>query len=89
MSSRRPLAAASFILVSALALAGCSTAESAPAVEDESSEASTVTYSWERNTAGEDEEPVYETETVEVPVTLRKQRAVVERIDPNKSLGEE
>jgi iron complex transport system substrate-binding protein len=67
MSSRRPLAAASFVLISALALAGCSTAESAPAAEEESSEASTVTYSWERNTAGEDEEPVYETETVEVP----------------------
>ena len=49
MSSRRPLAAASFVLISALALAGCASAESAPAAEEESSEASTVTYSWERN----------------------------------------
>jgi uncharacterized protein (TIGR02271 family) len=30
-----------------------------------------------------------EAETVEVPVTLRKQRAVVERIDPDKPTGEE
>ena len=29
------------------------------------------------------------TETVEVPVTLRKQRAMVERIDPDKPTGEE
>jgi uncharacterized protein (TIGR02271 family) len=29
------------------------------------------------------------TEAVEVPVTLRKQRAVVERIDPDKPMGEE
>ena len=29
------------------------------------------------------------TETVEVPVTLRKQRAVVERIDSDKRMGEE
>jgi stress response protein YsnF len=29
------------------------------------------------------------TETVEVPITLRKQRAVVERIDPDKPTGEE
>ena len=29
------------------------------------------------------------TETAEVPVTLRKQRAVVERIDPDKPTGEE
>jgi stress response protein YsnF len=29
------------------------------------------------------------TETVEVPVTLRKQRAIVERIDPDKPKGEE
>lgn len=72
MSSRRPLAAASFVLISALALAGCASAESAPAAEEESSEASTVTYSWERNVAGEDEEPVYETETVEVPKDPKK-----------------
>jgi uncharacterized protein (TIGR02271 family) len=29
------------------------------------------------------------TETMEVPITLRKQRAVVERIDPDKPTGEE
>ena len=72
MSSRRPLAVASFVLISALALAGCAGAESAPAAEEEPSESSTVTYSWERNTAGEDEEPVYETETVEVPKDPKK-----------------
>ncbi|WP_460796959.1 siderophore ABC transporter substrate-binding protein [Microbacterium sp. GXF0217] len=72
MSSRRPLAAASFVLISTLALAGCASAESAPAAEEDSAEATTVTYSWERNTAGEDEEPVYVTETVEVPKDPKK-----------------
>lgn len=67
MSSRRPSAAASLVLVSALALAACSSAAEDTAAEDESTEAGTVTYSWERNTAGEDEDPVYVTETVEVP----------------------
>ncbi|WP_460801382.1 siderophore ABC transporter substrate-binding protein [Microbacterium sp. GXF6406] len=65
MSSRRAFAAASFVLVSALALAGCAT--SAEAETEEKPAEETLTYSWERNIAGEDEEPEYVTETVEVP----------------------
>ncbi|MGW8481977.1 siderophore ABC transporter substrate-binding protein [Microbacterium sp. NPDC055903] len=72
MSSRRPLAAASIVLVSALALAACSAAAEEPAAEDTETGTGTVSYSWERNTAGEDEEPSYVTETVEVPQNPEK-----------------
>lgn len=67
MSSRRPFAAASLVLASAIALAACAPAAAEPSGEDDAADASTVSYSWERNTAGEDEEPDYVTETVEVP----------------------
>ena len=73
MSSRRPLAAASFALVSVLALAGCASSTTpADEAEAEPTETGTVSYSWERNTAGEDEEPEYVTETVEVPKDPQK-----------------
>lgn len=73
MSSRRPLAVASLVLVSAVALAACAPgAAEAGAEGDATAEASTVSYSWERNTAGEDEEPEYVTETLEVPKNPEK-----------------
>lgn len=66
MSSPRPIAAASFVLVSALALAGCaSTAQAEP--ESGESAPETLTFTWDRNVAGDDEEPEYEKTTVEVP----------------------
>lgn len=71
MSSRRPFAATSLVLVSALALAGCASA-SAEEPETSAGEGATITYSWDRNVAGEDEEPVYEQTTVEVPKNPEK-----------------
>ena len=62
----RPLAALALPLTAVLALSACggdADAETAaPATEEE-----TVTFTWERNVAGEDEEPEYEETTVEVP----------------------
>jgi len=66
MITSRPLAAASLALVTAVVLAGCaSTADPEPV--DATTESDTVAFSWDRNTAGEDETPVYEETTVEVP----------------------
>ena len=66
MITSRPLAAASLALVTAVVLAGCaSTADAEPV--DATTESDTVAFSWDRNTAGEDETPVYEETTVEVP----------------------
>ena len=68
-TSARPLLAASLALATAVALTGCATgaadvdADAAAAADD----AGTVTFSWDRNTAGDDEEPAYEETTVEVP----------------------
>ncbi|MDL5351530.1 ABC transporter substrate-binding protein [Microbacterium sp. zg-YB36] len=68
MRTTRPLIAASIALVTAAALTGCAT-DSAEAEADapETSESSTVEFTWDRNLAGEDEEPNYEETTVEVP----------------------
>ena len=66
MSSRRPFAAASIVLISALAVAGCASSP-APADDATESETETLTYTWDRNIAGEDDEPDYEETTVEVP----------------------
>ena len=66
MITSRPLAAASLALVTAVVLAGCASAADAEPV-DASTETETVTFSWDRNTAGEDEKPVYEETTIEVP----------------------
>jgi iron complex transport system substrate-binding protein len=65
-TAARPLAALSLTVATALALSACGegddTAEAgAPA------EAGTVSFTWDRNTAAEDEEPVLEETTVEVP----------------------
>lgn len=67
MSSRRAFAAASFVLISALALAGCASASAEADPEDAPDERGNLTFSWDRNIAGEDEEPEYEETTVEVP----------------------
>lgn len=70
MSLPRPLAPIALLAIGALTLAGCSSTDAdadATTGASESGEA-TVSYSWERNVAGEDEEPVYEETTVEVPV---------------------
>jgi len=65
MPLSRPLAATSLFAATALALAGCSSAAGTSAAD--TPQASTVTFTWERNTAGEDEDPVYEQTSVEVP----------------------
>ena len=67
MSSPRPLAAASVALVAALALASCASTPAEAEPESADAAAETLTFTWDRNIAGEDEEPVYEETTVEVP----------------------
>jgi iron complex transport system substrate-binding protein len=69
MSINRPLASLSLVAASLLALTGCAgTGSSAAEETDEATAASdTVSFSWDRNLAGEDEEPEYEETTVEVP----------------------
>ncbi|MDX2376096.1 ABC transporter substrate-binding protein [Microbacterium sp. LRZ72] len=66
MSTIRPLVAAPLALVTAVALAGCATGSTDDAGATES-ETETVTFSWDRNIAGEDEDPQYEETVVEVP----------------------
>jgi len=69
MSLIRPLSAVSLVAASALLLAGCASSdESAEASEaGGGSSAEAVTFEFQNNTAGEDEEPVYEDVTVDVP----------------------
>ncbi|WP_194420489.1 siderophore ABC transporter substrate-binding protein [Microbacterium abyssi] len=67
MSSRRAFAPAALVLVSAMALAGCTSTTAEAESETDPAEPGTLTYSWDRNVAGEDEEPEYEETTVEVP----------------------
>ncbi|GAB3195402.1 siderophore ABC transporter substrate-binding protein [Geodermatophilus arenarius] len=64
-TATRPLAAASLSLATVLALGACS---SDGPVAEASTDAGTVTWTWDRNTAAEDQEPEYEETTVEVPV---------------------
>ncbi|MCZ2806858.1 siderophore ABC transporter substrate-binding protein [Modestobacter sp. VKM Ac-2983] len=65
-TTSRPLAGAVLSLSALLALAACGNdvATDTAAAADE---AETVTFTWDRNTAGEDEDPAYEETTVEVP----------------------
>ncbi len=66
MSHSRPLAMLALVAASTLALTGCSTgaeAEEPP----KTSTSDTVSFTWDRNTAGEDEDPSFEETTVEVP----------------------
>ncbi|MGY1832139.1 siderophore ABC transporter substrate-binding protein [Geodermatophilus sp. SYSU D01180] len=64
-TATRPLAAASLSLATVLALGACSSDEP---VAEAATDAGTVTWTWDRNTAAEDQEPEYEETTVEVPV---------------------
>jgi len=67
MSLTRPLVTLSFVLASVLLLGGCASTESAAGTPTAPA-ATTVSFSWDRNIAGEDEDPEYEPTTVEVPV---------------------
>jgi iron complex transport system substrate-binding protein len=69
MSINRPLATLSLVAASLLVLTGCSSPDSAAADIDEegAADSGTVSFSWDRNLAGEDEEPQLEETTVEVP----------------------
>ncbi|MGY1606114.1 MULTISPECIES: siderophore ABC transporter substrate-binding protein [unclassified Geodermatophilus] len=64
-TATRPPAAAALSLATALALSACGS--DGPAAEA-ATDAGTVTWTWDRNTAAEDQEPAYEETTVEVPV---------------------
>jgi iron complex transport system substrate-binding protein len=61
----RPLAALSLTVATALALSACGEGEDSAAAA--APDAETVSFTWDRNTAAEDEEPVLEETTVEVP----------------------
>ncbi|WP_205748704.1 siderophore ABC transporter substrate-binding protein [Cryobacterium sp. LW097] len=69
MSLTRPLATLSFALASALILGGCASteADAGTAGTAATPAATTVSFSWDRNIAGEGEDPQYEATTVEVP----------------------
>ncbi|WP_130176870.1 siderophore ABC transporter substrate-binding protein [Cryobacterium sp. SO1] len=67
MILQRPLATLSFVAVSALVLAGCSSTDTAAGTTGDEAAAESVSFSWDRNTADEDEEATYEATTVEVP----------------------
>lgn len=70
MSMIRPLSALSVAAASALVLAGCaspSDADAAAAAGDGSTAGDVVEFTFDNNVAGEDEEPEYESVTVEVP----------------------
>ena len=69
MSLIRPLSAVSLVAASALLLAGCASNDEPAEASDAGGEpsAETVTFEFQNNTAGEDEEPVYEDVSVDVP----------------------
>ncbi|WP_221586203.1 siderophore ABC transporter substrate-binding protein [Microbacterium sp. G2-8] len=69
MSLIRPVSTLALVAASALVLAGCSSNAEADAEAGSTDDAAaeTVEYSFAYNTAGEDEEPVYEETTVDVP----------------------
>ena len=68
MSRTRPITLLALATAAALGLAGCSaTADVGQAPESTDDASGTVSFSWDRNTAGEDEEPELEPTTVEVP----------------------
>jgi iron complex transport system substrate-binding protein len=64
-TTSRPLAALSLTVTAALALGACG--EGDTGTEAAAAETETVSFTWDRNTAAEDEEPVLEETTVEVP----------------------
>ncbi|GAB3306808.1 siderophore ABC transporter substrate-binding protein [Geodermatophilus aquaeductus] len=63
-TASRPLAAASLSLAAALALTACGSDEP---VAEAATEGGTVTWTWDRNVAAEDQDPEFEETTVEVP----------------------
>jgi iron complex transport system substrate-binding protein len=65
-TAARPLAALSLTVATAFALSACGEGEDT-AEAGATAEAGTVTFTWDRNTAGEDQDPVLEETTVEVP----------------------
>jgi iron complex transport system substrate-binding protein len=93
MSLHRPLAAISLIAVSALVVAGCggsadATSDAGGAGDEAAPE--TITYTWDRNVAGEDEDPVYEETSVEVPLDPERIVAFeMSTVDTVGSLGGE
>jgi iron complex transport system substrate-binding protein len=66
MLTLRPVATLALLPAAALVLAGCGGSSSA-AEDTAEATAETVAFTWDRNTAGEDEEPQFEETTVEVP----------------------
>ncbi|MGY1622480.1 siderophore ABC transporter substrate-binding protein [Geodermatophilus sp. SYSU D00965] len=64
-TAARPLAAFSLTVVTALTLSACGEGEDT--AEAGAAETETVSFTWDRNTAAEDAEPVLEETTVEVP----------------------
>ncbi|QOR69744.1 ABC transporter substrate-binding protein [Ruania alkalisoli] len=67
MSVKRPVALVSIAAATSLVVAACGGPDTASGSEGEES-AETVTFTWDRNTAGEDEDPQYEETSVEAPV---------------------
>ena len=73
MSHSRLISGLSLAAASALVLAGCaSTPAEAEPDADAPAEQETVSFTWDRNVAGEDEDPEYEATTVEVPKNPQK-----------------
>lgn len=75
MSHSRLITGLSLAAASALVLAGCAStpAEAEPAADaSAAAEPETVSFTWDRNIAGEDEDPEYEATTVEVPKDPKK-----------------
>src|SRR5690606_38052444 len=69
MSRTRPITLLALATAAALGLAGCTaaTGDAGQAPESTDDASGTVSFTWDRNTAGEDEDPAYESTTVEAP----------------------
>jgi iron complex transport system substrate-binding protein len=67
--STRPLATAAIVASAMLVLSGCAStaADATGATEAPAAEPATVSFTWDRNIAGEDDDPEYEATTVDVP----------------------
>ncbi|MGO1409985.1 siderophore ABC transporter substrate-binding protein [Microbacterium sp. JB110] len=67
MALNRPLVTLSIVAASALALAGCASSNDADAASGDDGSGETIEFTFQQNVAGEDEEPEYVEETVDVP----------------------
>lgn len=67
MTVNRPVATLSLVAAAALALAGCAPGQAEAETASSSEPSETLEWTFDFNTAGEDEEPEYEEVTVEVP----------------------